>query len=219
MPVARPERTRRGGTVLRGRAPPRPLHNRAARRYRAAGRILGGRGSGILPSPTREVRMRLSHDVPTRLCRVLFTVLMAVAWTRAPAAAAEPAAASSPGHDHGQPAEPLTPEQRKKAAATLDRALRLVDAMDREGPRDTFDVKAVVASAGRDPVKLFEWVRDRTHWVCYAGALRGPVGVLMDRVGNSLDRSLLLAELLRNAGHKVRLMRAELTAEQAQALL
>jgi hypothetical protein len=50
----------------------------------------------------------------------------------------------------------------------------------------------VVEQLGRDPQVLFEWVRDNTWWIPYRGVLRGPAGVLMDRLGNSLDRSLLL---------------------------
>ena len=90
----------------------------------------------------------------------------------------------------------------------------------REGyPRDTFDPKAIVEKVGNDPAKLFEWVRDNTYWVPYRGSLRGPIGVLMDRLGNSLDRALLLAELLRTAGHQARLVCAELSEAQAKELL
>jgi len=104
-------------------------------------------------------------------------------------------------------------------AEMLERAFRALEAISAEVPRGTFDPQAIVEKAGRDPAKLFEWVRDETLWVPYLGELRGPAGVLMDRVGNSLDRSLLLAELLRRAGHKVRLAHASLTEQQAGELL
>ena len=58
-------------------------------------------------------------------------------------------------------------------------------------------------------------MRDETTWVPYQGALRGAVGVLMDRKGNSLDRALLLAALLRTAGYNVRLSHTQLAPEQA----
>ena len=72
---------------------------------------------------------------------------------------------------------------------------------------------------GRDPNKLLQWVTDKTCFVPYRGVLRGEVGVLMDRRGNSLDRALLLYALIRSAGHQARLAHAELPADRAQELL
>ena len=68
-------------------------------------------------------------------------------------------------------------------------------------------------------MKLFEWVRDETYLIPYSGQLRGPAGVLMDRVGNSLDRALLLHALLRAAGQNVRLAKGTLTDEQGRSVL
>ena len=85
--------------------------------------------------------------------------------------------------------------------------------------RSSFDPAAVVAERGMEVEALFAFVRDETAHATYAGAMRGPVGVLLDRTGNSLDRSLLLAELLRQARHEARLVRGELDAEATQRLL
>ena len=101
----------------------------------------------------------------------------------------------------------------------MERGFKAFEAAAREIPRNTFDLQAVINEVGRDSEKLFTWVRDHTFWVPYRGSLRGPVGVLMDRLGNSLDRALLLAELLRIAGHEVRLAHAELAEDQPKALL
>jgi hypothetical protein len=116
-------------------------------------------------------------------------------------------------------AERHNKEQREKIAEQLEKLFDALEQAAREIPRDTFDPKAIVQKVGTDPEKLFEWVRDNTYWVPYRGSLRGPIGVLMDRLGNSLDRSLLLAELLSSTGHRVRLARAELSLDQAEALL
>src|SRR5207237_10831197 len=113
----------------------------------------------------------------------------------------------------------LTAEDLKKMADEMERAFKALEAAEKEIPRDSFDPKAIVEKVGKEPEKLFEWVRDKTYWVPYQGSLRGPIGVLMDRLGSSLDRALLLAELLRVAGHKVRLAHAELSKEQARELL
>lgn len=103
--------------------------------------------------------------------------------------------------------------------AILDNSLRAIADADRDAPRDRWDPDYVVQQVGRNPDSLAAWVREHTAWVPYRGTLRGPLGVLMDRRGNALDRALLLAELLTRAGHAPRLGRAELTEAQADALL
>ena len=138
-------------------------------------------------------------DGCTATCRLLFTTLMVFAWSGGLTALAAPAGAA----ELSDPAE----------------LIRAIEAAERNLPRDTFDPAAVVRQVGREPEKLFEWVRDNTHWVPYAGCLRGPVGVLMDRLGSNLDRAVLLGELLRAAGAtKVRLARGTLSEEQAKRL-
>ncbi len=93
-----------------------------------------------------------------------------------------------------------------------------LDSAVAEIPRDQFDPAAVIAQVGTDPEALFAWVRDQTVLLPYCGALKGPEGVLLDRGGNSLDRALLLRELLTRAGHRSRLAHAELTPAQTAVL-
>jgi hypothetical protein len=113
----------------------------------------------------------------------------------------------------------LSKEELEQAAQKLERLFDALEEAAKEIPRDTFDPKAIVEKVGKNPEKLFEWVRDNTYLVPYRGSLRGPIGVLMDRMGNSLDRSLLLHELLTIAGHKARLARGRLSAAQAKRVL
>lgn len=103
--------------------------------------------------------------------------------------------------------------------AVVDNSVRALQDAEKTRPRDRWDAEYVVAQTGRDSRALFTWVRDNTLWIPYRGILRGPTGVLMDRQGNSLDRALLLATLLKNAGHAVRLAHAELSDSQALAML
>jgi len=117
------------------------------------------------------------------------------------------------GQKEGQPRSP------QEAAQQLERLFSALEAVAKEIPRDTFDMAAVVQKVGRDPIKLFAWVRDETYLVPYRGLLRGPTGVLMDRLGNSLDRAVLLHAMLGSIGQTVRLATGELTNEQASALL
>jgi len=86
-------------------------------------------------------------------------------------------------------------------------------------PRAEFDPAALAAKLGKDPQAHFEWVRDHTWWAPYRGLLRGSKGVMLDRVGSSLDRAVLLGDLLRQAGYTVRLAHAELPEARARELL
>ncbi|MBI4603972.1 MAG: hypothetical protein HY721_18610, partial [Planctomycetes bacterium] len=113
----------------------------------------------------------------------------------------------------------LSPEARRRVADRLERLLDAVEEAAREMPRDRFDVHGVLDAAGRDPEKLLGWVKANTEWVPYEGALRGAAGVLMDRLGNSLDRAILLLELARAAGQKARLARGELSDEEARRII
>ena len=153
--------------------------------------------------------MALSNDPFSRMARLLLIGIMVLAWSQGPAARAQEPGANAP------------PENSDPAALAdgLERYFRAAEAAHRTTPRETFDVAAVAASAENDPNALLEWVRDRTVWVPYRGALRGPLGVLMDRRGNSLDRATLLAELLRSGGKTVRLARASLPPATAADLL
>ena len=109
--------------------------------------------------------------------------------------------------------------QQPAAAAALNRSFRAIEDGEAQSPRDRWDPDYVVGMLDRDPQRLFAWVRDNTDWIAYRGELRGPVGVLMDRQGSSLDRAVLLATLLENAGQHVRLAHAELTRAEAVDLL
>jgi hypothetical protein len=108
---------------------------------------------------------------------------------------------------------------RERRLAAIDSSLRAIADGDRAAPGSRWDPEYVVRVVGRDPADLFGWVQDSTSWIPYRGELRGPVGVLLDRQGNSLDRALLLARLLEIAGHSVRLAHGPMSRDSAQALL
>lgn len=110
-------------------------------------------------------------------------------------------------------------KEKNKNSDLLKRHLEELKNVLKTIPRENFDLKAAVKSIGRDPEKIFLWVRDFTYLVPYRGALRGASGMLMDRSGNSLDRAFLLKELLRVSGVKARLAQGILTDSEAEAVL
>lgn len=112
-----------------------------------------------------------------------------------------------------------SPARVQLAAEEFDARYAALKAVEAQIPRGSFDPQAIIQKVGREPEALADWVRKNTFWVPYRGALRGATGVLLDRMGNSLDRSLLLAELLRTAGHSVRLARGAISAQAAQRLM
>lgn len=114
---------------------------------------------------------------------------------------------------------PAQTKEWEQAAERLERLFNALEEARKEIPRDTFDPQAIVNIVGCDPVKLFEWVRDNTYLVPYRGSLRGHIGVLMDRLGNSLDRAILLHKLLTMTGYEARFVRGSLTKKQAEAVL
>ncbi len=135
--------------------------------------------------------------------------------------ASENASSPEPGElekPTGQNGEVVTADA-ELAVRRMENAFGALEDAVQRIPRETFDPEAVAQKAGSDAIKLFEWVRDETNLIPYQGSLRGPVGVLMDRRGNSLDRALLLCELLRLAGHEARLARRHLSEDEAMTIL
>jgi hypothetical protein len=124
------------------------------------------------------------------------------------------------------PGPSATDSQPRISEQDADTAIaRLKDLADgaeqwiRAFPSSHLQMEPVLEQCDYDREKIFEWVRSETRWVPYQGALRGAWGVLMDRRGNSLDRSLLLSNLLLAAGYETRLARAQLSPAAARALL
>lgn len=102
-----------------------------------------------------------------------------------------------------------------EAAQAFEGALRLME----KAPTETYDVSAAAKLLGDDIDKNFAFVRDNFAFDPYVGCLRGAQGTLMVRAGNDIDRSLLLAALLKNDSHGVRLVRGTLSDADATRLL
>jgi len=121
--------------------------------------------------------------------------------------------------ENAEQQKPLTQEELNKMADAQDRYFQALGELIEEIPRDTFDPQTVVDKVGKAPEALFQWVKDNTDFIPYQGALRGPIGVLMERRGNSLDRALLLNRLLSLAGYRVRFARRDLAQVDEQRIM
>jgi hypothetical protein len=155
--------------------------------------------------------MRRTPGSPRQsLCSLLVALLIAML-AAGPTLGQAGEGRSTSGLLSGTEADELIAEVETAAAAAAA-ALEILRS-------DRLQPEVVVGMVGAEPAALRDWVTEETRWLPYPGALRGARGVLLERAGNSLDRSLLLAELLTAAGHEdVRLARATLPVDRARAL-
>jgi hypothetical protein len=110
-------------------------------------------------------------------------------------------------------------EELNQTAEKMENLFDDLESSMERTPRDTIDPQSVADKLGSDPESLFNWVKDNTYYVPYRGCLRAAVGVLMDRLGNSLDRALLLHRLLILSGYEARLAHGILTRAKAEEII
>jgi hypothetical protein len=120
-----------------------------------------------------------------------------------------PTAGTRPRDDRGY-------QQMSKA---LDRLNAAADVLNGKMDHSLFEIDALAAKLGSDPNVIFQFVRDQIRYEPYVGVLRGALGALICRSGNSLDRSLLLAALLQKAGLSAQIANGTLSAADARALV
>lgn len=102
---------------------------------------------------------------------------------------------------------------------SMDSTIKFSREMRATLDRTTFDLDALLSSLDYDAESIIEYVKKSIAFEQYPGVLRGPLGTLFSRAGNSIDQSLLLAKLLRDAGYDARIVAAELDTETAISVL
>ena len=90
------------------------------------------------------------------------------------------------------PAPPVATAADLDVATLADQAFAIVN----ELPAPDWEIDALADSLDDDPSRAFAFVRDSIRFEAYPGVLRGAVGTLAARAGNSEDRALLLGALL-----------------------
>ena len=81
----------------------------------------------------------------------------------------------------------------------------------------TFAAASDALGPGVEPA--FQFVRDRIGFESYCGVLRGASGTLTSRAGNALDRSLLVADILKRKGIRTRFAVGRLDPSHAERLI
>jgi transglutaminase-like putative cysteine protease len=85
-------------------------------------------------------------------------------------------------------------------------------------PLADYDVEAKADTLGPGVAPSFDFVRDFVRFESYSGALRGTAISYTSRAGNAVDRSVLLASLLRRKGIHTRLAVGHLSRADAERL-
>jgi RHS repeat-associated protein len=87
------------------------------------------------------------------------------------------------------------PEAAEPAGSIMAKGLSVPASVDAE-------IAALAAALGKDPVKIFNYVRNQIDYEHYYGLRKGSVLTLLEGSGNDFDQCKLLADLLTAAGHK-----------------
>lgn len=86
-------------------------------------------------------------------------------------------------------------------------------------PAELYELDVLVDSLDYEMEQAFKFVRDSIQFDPYRGVLRGSHGALGAQAGNSIDRSLLLKEMLDTMGFETRLVYGRLSTDEAKRLL
>ncbi len=105
------------------------------------------------------------------------------------------------------------------APSDLPAVLGRLQALAQQLDRREFDVDALADSLPTSVDQVFGFVRDFISYEAYDGVLRGAEGTLLSRAGNSYDKSLLLAALLRRKGFRVRFTSGHISDERVGVLV
>ncbi|MBN2109349.1 MAG: transglutaminase domain-containing protein, partial [Deltaproteobacteria bacterium] len=79
------------------------------------------------------------------------------------------------------------------------------------------EIKALAESLGRDPIRIYEYVKNTIEYQPYWGSLKGAQETLLSKQGNDCDQASLLIALLRYSGYPARYGQAVATVDIGRA--
>lgn len=104
---------------------------------------------------------------------------------------------SDPGNWNSSPAQSLQLNSLSGGSSMM-----AMSASSAAGADDiTPEIQAIAEGLGRDPVKIYEWVKNTIDFVPYNGLKRGAHLTAMEKAGNDFDTAALLVSLLRASGY------------------
>lgn len=118
-----------------------------------------------------------------------------------------------------QEAEKLTDSEVEALVAEIKAGYELAKETLKDFRSDRLSTDVAIEQANFEAEAIFTWLESNVRWVPYRGTLKGVTGTLASRQGNALDRSLLLAELLEQAGYETRLARTTLDTVVSKTLV
>lgn len=174
----------------------------------------------IIAGFSRATRARVS-EFSFRVLALVMCLVITVAAVRTPEGyASDDTIAPPPWLSNGSDEKiPQGEAGYKMVSERLNRMYAALDVVNSKIDRSLFEIDALADRLGSDPTAMFHFVRDEIRYEPYVGVLRGPLGTLLCRAGNSLDRSLLLAALLQKAGLTTQIASGSLGSQQAQTLV
>lgn len=116
-------------------------------------------------------------------------------------------------------AQTLNPIPKDQALQNLQSYMRFIGSLRAQLDRTQFDTDALLDELDYDLEKIEGFVRGEIGFEPYGGLLRGPLGTLLARGGNTLDQAVLLAKLLNDAGYETRVAHCQIDRSQATRLL
>jgi len=110
-------------------------------------------------------------------------------------------------------------ETKPESKAQLQNAILTLKEIKSLIKRSEFELNPLLEALDFDGDEIAKFVASEIDFQQYPGVLRGAVGTLMSRAGNSADQALLLATLLNNAGYESRIARTTLDLATASQLI